>query len=33
MSKTSTKSKITNLQEWLKVRNKGIKPKITTYSK
>lgn len=31
MSKTSTKSKVENLLEWLKVRNTSQKPKVTTY--
>ena len=31
MSKTSNKSKIQNLLEWLKVRKVQIKPKITIY--
>jgi len=33
MSKTSSKNKYQNLMEWLKVKNKGIKPKITVYPK
>ncbi len=33
MSKTSNKSKLTNLIEWLKVRKVSQPPKITIYAK
>lgn len=31
MSKTSNKSKVQNLMEWLKLKNVSQKPKITIY--
>ena len=31
MSKSSNKNKLQNLEEWLKLRNKQQKPKITIY--
>ena len=31
MSKTSTKNKVENLLQWLKLRNHQVKPKITIY--
>lgn len=33
MSKSSTKNKVSNLEEWLKLRNKQQKPKLTIYKK
>jgi len=32
MSKSSTKSKIENLLEWLKLRKTQVKPRITIYN-